>query len=66
MSWDKAMQAVDTKIAQRAGLYVRPLSTKNVEAHLEDIGIDTESGTHYRMPALSGGQKAKVVMVSAL
>merc|ERR1712127_187291 len=32
----KAMKAVDLKIAQRAGLYVRPLSTKNVEQHLED------------------------------
>merc|ERR1712029_1246600 len=36
MGWDKAMKAVDLKIAQRSGLYVRPLSTKNVEQHLED------------------------------
>merc|ERR1712157_438779 len=34
MGWDKAMKAVDLKIAQRAGLYVRPLSTKNVEKHI--------------------------------
>jgi len=27
MGWDKGMKAVDMKIAQRAGLYVRPLST---------------------------------------
>merc|ERR1712091_510971 len=32
----KAIKAVDLKIAQRAGLYVRPLSTKNVEKHLAD------------------------------
>merc|ERR1711906_83368 len=57
MGWDKAMKATDLKIAQRAGLYVRPLSTKNVEAHLEDVGLDKEFGTHYRMSALSGGQK---------
>merc|ERR1711865_460515 len=56
----------DMKIAQRAGLYVRPLSTKNVEAHLEDVGLDKEFGTHYRMSALSGGQKVKVVMAAAL
>merc|ERR1712176_869569 len=49
MGWDKAMKAVDMKIAQRSGLYVRPLSTKNVEQHLEDCGLDKEFGTHYRM-----------------
>merc|ERR1712129_572471 len=66
MGWDKAMKAVDMKIAQRAGLYVRPLSTKNVESHLEDIGLQAEFGTHYRMSALSGGQKVKVVIAAAM
>merc|ERR1712127_827211 len=66
MGWDKAIKAVDMKIAQRAGLYVRPLSTKNVEQHLEDVGLDKEFGTHYRMSALSGGQKVKVVMAAAM
>merc|ERR1711937_1101242 len=66
MGWDKAMKAVDLKIAQRAGLYVRPLSTKNVEEHLEDIGLNREFGTHYRMSALSGGQKVKVVIAAAM
>merc|ERR1711937_409971 len=66
MGWDKAMKAVDAKIAQRAGLYVRPLSTKNVEKHLEDCGLDREFGTHYRMSALSGGQKVKVVLAAAM
>merc|ERR1712106_387943 len=66
MGWDKAMKAVDMKIAQRAGLYVRPLSTKNVEKHLEDCGLDREFGTHYRMSALSGGQKVKVVIAAAM
>ncbi|EED92744.1 ABC cassette-containing protein, partial [Thalassiosira pseudonana CCMP1335] len=66
MGWEKAMKAVDMKIAQRAGLYVRPLSTKNVEQHLEDIGLDKEFGTHYRMSALSGGQKVKVVIAAAM
>lgn len=66
MGWEKAMKAVDLKIAQRAGLYVRPLSTKNVEEHLEDIGLNREFGTHYRMAALSGGQKVKVVIAAAM
>ncbi|KAL9182685.1 hypothetical protein ACHAXT_013337 [Thalassiosira profunda] len=59
MGWDKGMKAVDMKIAQRAGLYVRPLSTKNVEQHLEDVGLDKEFGTHYRMSALSGGTEGE-------
>jgi len=66
MGWDKAMKAVDLKIAQRSGLYVRPLSTKNVEEHLEDCGLDREFGTHYRMSALSGGQKVKVVLAASM
>merc|ERR1719437_273849 len=66
MGWEKAMKAVDLKIAQRAGLYVRPLSTKNVESHLEDCGLEREFGTHYRMSALSGGQKVKVVLAAAM
>ena len=66
MGWDKAMKATDMKIAQRAGLYVRPLSTKNVEQHIEDVGLDKEFGTHYRMSALSGGQKVKVVLAAAM
>merc|ERR1712087_171610 len=66
MGWDRSMKAVDLKIAQRAGLYVRPLSAKNVEKHLEDCGLDREFGTHYRMSALSGGQKVKVVLAAAM
>merc|ERR1712127_886796 len=66
MGWEKGMKAVDLKIAQRSGLYVRPLSSKNVEQHLEDCGLEREFGTHYRMSALSGGQKVKVVLAAAM
>jgi len=66
MGHSKSMKAVDAKIAQKAGLYVRPLSTKNVEQHLQDCGLDKEFGTHYRMSALSGGQKVKVVLAAAM
>jgi len=66
MGWEKSIKATDMKIAQRAGLYVRPLSAKNVEQHLEDCGLDKEFGTHYRMSALSGGQKVNVVLAASM
>merc|ERR1711966_308289 len=39
---------------------------KAVEKHLADCGLDSEFGTHYRMSALSGGQKVKVVLAAAM
>jgi elongation factor 3 len=66
MGWEKAMKAVDLKLAQLAGMFVKPLSTKNVEEHLEGCGLAREFGTHYRMSALSGGQKVKVVIAAAM
>jgi elongation factor 3 len=66
MGWEKAMKAVDLKLAQLQGVFVRPLSTKNVEEHLEHCGLAREFGTHYRMSALSGGQKVKVVLAAAM
>jgi len=62
--WEKAAKAIDARIAQRAGLYVRTLSSANVETHLGDCGLDAEFATHYRMSALSGGQKVKVVLAA--
>jgi elongation factor 3 len=66
MGWEKAMKAVDLKIAQTAGMFIKPLSTKNVEEHLEGCGLAREFGTHYRLSALSGGQKVKVVLAAAM
>lgn len=57
--WEKAAKAIDARIAQRSGLYIRTLSSANVEKHLADCGLSAEFGTHYRMSALSGGQKVK-------
>merc|ERR1712039_784984 len=59
-------KAVDLKLAQLAGMLVKPLSTKNVEQHLNGCGLAREFGTHYRMSALSGGQKVKVVLAAAM
>lgn len=64
--WSKACKAVDARLAQRAGLYVRTLSSANVEKHLNDCGLEAEFATHYRMSALSGGQKVKVVIAAAM
>jgi len=64
--WQKACLAIDARLAQRSGLAIRTLSSANVEAHLNDCGLAPEFGTHYRMSALSGGQKVKVVMAAAM
>merc|ERR1712021_160904 len=66
MGWEKAMKGVDLKLAQLAGMFIKPLSTKNVEQHLNGCGLAPEFGTHYRMSALSGGQKVKVVIAAAM
>lgn len=64
--WEKACKAVDARIAQRSGQYIRTLSSANVEKHLNDCGLAPEFATHYRMSALSGGQKVKVVLAAAM
>jgi elongation factor 3 len=66
MGWEKAMKAADLKLAQLAGIFIKPLSAKNVEDHLLGCGLAPEFGTHYRMSALSGGQKVKVVLAAAM
>lgn len=57
---------MDARLAQRSGLAIRTLSSANVEQHLADCGLEAEFSTHYRMQALSGGQKVKVVMAAAM
>jgi elongation factor 3 len=64
--WQKACKAIDARIAQMSGLVRRALSSANVEQHLKDCGLDAEFATHYRMSALSGGQKVKVVMAASM
>jgi elongation factor 3 len=64
--WDKNCKAIDARYAQRAGLYIRTLSSSNVEKQLGDVGLEPEFASHYRMSALSGGQKVKVVIAAAM
>ena len=64
--WEKNCKAIDARIAQRAGMYVRTLSAANVEKHLADCGLEPEFASHYRIGALSGGQKVKVVLAACM
>ena len=64
--FEKACKAIDMRIAQTSGMFMRPLSSVNVEKHIAEVGLEPEFGTHYRMGALSGGQKVKVVLAAAL
>merc|ERR1712194_644618 len=42
------------------------MGKENVQKHLNDVGLAPEFSTHMRIGALSGGQKVKVVLASAL
>jgi elongation factor 3 len=64
--WEKTCKTIDARKSQQAGLYIRTLSSANVEQHLKDVGLEAEFATHYRMSALSGGQKVKVVLAAAM
>jgi len=64
--WEKILKNLDEKIAMRATQFARPLTKENVQKHLADVGLAAEFSTHMRIGALSGGQKVKVVLASAL
>jgi elongation factor 3 len=60
--FEKLLLELDRRLAAAEGMYSRVLSQKNVEKHLENVGLDRELGTHNRISSLSGGQKVKVVL----
>jgi len=64
--WEKVLKKLDERIAMRATTFARPLTKENVQKHLADVGLAAEFSTHMRIGALSGGQKVKVVLASAL
>jgi elongation factor 3 len=64
--FEKVLKALDDRIALRATTFARPLTKENVQKHLADVGLAAEFSTHMRIGALSGGQKVKVVLASAL
>jgi len=65
MGLEKFLKIYDDKEAAREGLYARPLTSVNVQKHLQELGLDPEFSTHSRIRGLSGGQKVKVVLGAA-
>ncbi|KAI9916098.1 hypothetical protein PsorP6_007310 [Peronosclerospora sorghi] len=49
-----------------AGLDLRPLTTKEIQRHLDDFALPAEFGTHGKIRGLSGGQKVKLVLAAAM
>jgi len=64
--FEKVLKSMDERIAIRATTFARPLTKENVQKHIADVGLAPEFSTHMRIGALSGGQKVKVVLASAL
>jgi elongation factor 3 len=64
--WEKVLKQLDERIALRATTFARPLTKENVQKHIADVGLSPEFSTHMRIGSLSGGQKVKVVLASAL
>ena len=62
----KLVQRQDEKEAMAAGLASKTLTTKDIEKHFADFGIDPEQANHTLIKSLSGGQKVKVVLAASL
>lgn len=54
MGFEKLVNELDVKEAARLGMHTRPLTVAQVQAHLQDLGIDPEFGTHSHIRGLSG------------
>jgi elongation factor 3 len=65
--YEKLVKQTDERIAsEEAGLDLRPLTTKEIQRHLDDFGLPMEFGTYGKIAGLSGGQKVKLVLASAM
>ena len=62
----KLVQRQDEKEAIQAGLASKTLTTKDIEKHFADFGIEQEQANHTLIKSLSGGQKVKVVLAASL
>ncbi|KAI7906043.1 P-loop containing nucleoside triphosphate hydrolase protein [Cokeromyces recurvatus] len=65
MGFGKKIAEVDSAEAAKMGLN-RPLTSKEIEKHLAEIGLEPEFATHSRIRGLSGGQKVKLVIGAAM
>ncbi|KAG5458192.1 MAG: P-loop containing nucleoside triphosphate hydrolase protein, partial [Olpidium bornovanus] len=59
MGLHKMIAEVDAAEAAAQGLN-RPLTQKEIEKHLVDVGLDPEFATHAHIRGLSGGQKVRL------
>jgi elongation factor 3 len=67
MGLGKLAEAEDTRQATLAGgLDLRPLTTREIQRHLDDFNLAAEFGTHGKIRGLSGGQKVKLVIAAAM
>jgi len=62
----KMLAECDIRENSKMGLTARPLTTKYVTEQLQELGLDEEYAAHVRINNLSGGQKVKVVLASAM
>ena len=66
MGAKKLVQRHDEKEAVMAGVASKTLTTKDIEKHFADFGIEPEQANHTLIKSLSGGQKVKVVLAASL
>uniref|UniRef100_A0A7S2LGB8 ABC transporter domain-containing protein n=1 Tax=Leptocylindrus danicus TaxID=163516 RepID=A0A7S2LGB8_9STRA len=67
MGFEKLLRQTDEKIASKeAGLDLRPVTTTEIQKHLDDFGLPQEFGTYGKVRGLSGGQKVKLVLAAAM
>ena len=66
MGFEHLIKQTDEKIAAKeAGLDLRPVTTSEIQAHLNGFGLPQEFGTYGKIRGLSGGQKVKLVLAAA-
>ncbi len=66
MGFEHLLKQTDEKIAAKeAGLDLRPVTTSEIQKHLDDFGLPQEFGTYGKIRGLSGGQKVKLVLAAA-
>ena len=66
MGFEHFIKQTDEKIAAKeAGLDLRPVTTTEIQKHLDGFGLPQEFGTYGKIRGLSGGQKVKLVLAAA-
>merc|ERR1711990_38449 len=64
---EKLMMQVDERIAfEQSGIATKKLTALNIQKHLDNFNLESQFGTYSKISALSGGQKVKVVLASAM